>query len=95
MPGAEGRQRAVALALGEAAVEASDVLAAPLERGGQPVDPDLGVAEDEEPIEPELLGQLEERRDLVLLGDEVDDLADGLDGLEVGTDRDVGRDRAS
>ena len=76
-------------------MEARDILAPPLERGGQPVDADLRVAEDEQPIEPELIGQLEERRDLVLLRDEVDDLADRLDRLEVGTDGDVGRDRAS
>ena len=95
LAGPEGREGAVALALREAAVEAGHVLAAPLEGRGQPVDADLRVAEDEQPVEAELVGQLEERRDLVLLGHEVDDLADGLDRLEVGADRDVGRDRAS
>jgi len=45
------------------------------EDGGQAVDPDLGVTEDEKPIEPELVRQLGERRDLVLLGHEVDELA--------------------
>ena len=74
----------VPLALRQAAVQASDVLPAALERGGQPVDADLRVAEDEEPIEPELVGELDERLHLVLLGHEVHDLTDGLDGPQVG-----------
>ncbi len=69
---------------------AGHVLAAALQRRGQAIDPDLGVAEDEKPIEPELVGQLEQRRDLVLLRDEVDHLSNRLHRLEVGPDRDVG-----
>ena len=59
--------------------------------GGQPVDADLRVAEDEEPVELELLGDLEQRRDLVALGDEDDDLAHGLDGPLLRPDADAGR----
>ena len=80
LPRPEVGQRLVALALREAAVQRRDVSALAGQDGGQPVHPDLGVTEDEEPIEPELVGQLGERRDLVLLGDEVDQLAHRLDG---------------
>ena len=58
---------------------------------GQPVHADLRVAEDEEPIEPVALIELDERRDLVLLGDEVDELSHGLDGPEVRPHGDVRR----
>ncbi len=58
---------------------------------GQSVHADLRVAEDEEPIESVALVELDERRDLVLLGDEVDELADGLDGPEVRPHGDVRR----
>src|SRR5687768_4319772 len=84
LAGPEGGQGAVALALRQPAMQRRDVLAAPLQGGGQAIDSDLGVAEDEEPVEPELVGQLEERRHLVLLGHEVHELADRLDRPEVG-----------
>ena len=76
-------------------MERRDVLAASLQRGGQSVDADLGVPEDEQPIEAVVLVQLDERGDLVLLGDEVDELADRLDRAQVRPHGDVRRVRAS
>src|SRR5438552_86339 len=84
-------ERSVALALREAAVQRGHVLSAPLQRRRQPVDADLRVAEDEQPIEAERLGQLEQRANLVLLGDEVQELPHRLDGLQLRTNRDVRR----
>jgi hypothetical protein len=72
-------------------VQAGDVLPASREGRGQPVDADLRVAEDQEPIEPELVGELDERLDLVLLGHEIDHLAHRLDRLEVGANGHVSR----
>src|SRR6185503_8591380 len=77
---AEVGERLVPLALREAAVQRRHVAPLAGQDGGQAVDPDLGVTEDQEPIEPELVGQLGERRDLVLLGNEVDQLAHRLHG---------------
>src|SRR4029450_11628208 len=79
LSGAERGQRPIALALRQAPVECRNVLAAALQRRGQSGHADLRVAEDEEPIEAVSLIELDERRDLVLLGDEVDELAGGAD----------------